>query len=103
MEQIPNDNSFVRDLTVGQLKAVLFGPTPSGKEKAGAPPTLKPVRYIYGIKGIEDFFHVSHKTAQEYKNTFLKPAVNQNGRKICIDADLAMQLFNENEAKKNGK
>lgn len=103
MEQIPNDNTYVRDITVGQLKAVLFGPAPSGKEKAGAPPVIKPRRFIYGIRGIEEYFHVSHKTAQEYKNTFLKPAVNQNGRKICVDADLAMQLFNENEAQKHAK
>lgn len=103
MEQIPNDSTYVRDLTLGQLKVALFGPTPLVDGKTAPTPFLKPKRYIYGIRGIEDYFHVSHKTAQAYKNTFLKPAVNQNGRIICIDADLAMQLFNENEAKKNGK
>ena len=66
-------------------------------------PVCDGLHFIYGIRGIEEYFHVSHKTAQEYKNTFLKPAVNQNGRKICVDADLAMQLFNENEAKKHAK
>lgn len=103
MEQIPNDSTFVRDLTLGQLKAALFGQASTGQGRGQAAPLLKPRRFIYGIRGIEDYFHVSHKTAQEYKNTFLKPAVNQNGRKICIDADLAMQLFNENEAKKHAK
>lgn len=103
MEQIPSDSTLVRDLTLGQLKAALFGQPCKGEVKAGAAPVLQPKRYIYGIKGIEDYFHVSHKTAQRFKNTFLKPAVSQNGRVICTDADYAMQLFIENEAQKHDK
>ncbi len=103
MEQIPNDSTLVRDLTLGQLKAALFSPVQTEDGKTSVAPIAKPKRYIYGIKGIEDYFHVSHKTAQRFKNTFLKPAVNQNGRVICIDADLAMQLFNENEAQKHAQ
>ena len=48
--------------------------------------------YVYGLRGIQQLFGVSHKTAQEYKDTFLRPAVMQNGRKIVVDADLAMEL-----------
>lgn len=59
----------------------------------------KPQRYIYGIKGIEELFHVSHRTAQEYKNTFLQPAVLQNGKKIMIPVDQALELFNQNQRK----
>lgn len=55
--------------------------------------------YVYGLRGIQQLFGVSHKTAQEYKDTFLRPAVMQNGRKIVVDADLAMELFNERRAK----
>ena len=51
--------------------------------------------YDYGLRGIQQLFGVSHKTAQEYKDTFLRPAVMQNGRKIVVDADLAMELFNK--------
>ena len=51
--------------------------------------------YVYGLRGIQQLFGVSHKTAQEYKDTFLCPAVMQNGRKIVVDADLAMELFNK--------
>lgn len=51
--------------------------------------------YVYGLRGIQQLFGVSHKTAQEYKDTFLRPAVMQNGRKIVVDADLAMELFNK--------
>ena len=55
--------------------------------------------YVYGLRGIQQLFGVSHKTAQEYKDTFLRPAVMQNGRKIVVDADYAMELFNERRAK----
>lgn len=51
--------------------------------------------YAYGLKGIRQLFGVSHTTAQRYKDTFLKPAVKQNGRVIVTDVERAMQLFNE--------
>ena len=52
-------------------------------------------RQVYGLKGIQDLFHVSHKTAQKYKDGILRPAVRQNGRKIITDADYAMELFSK--------
>ena len=51
--------------------------------------------YVYGLRGIQQLFGVSHKTAQEYKDTFLRAAVMQSGRKIVVDTDLAMELFNK--------
>ena len=56
-------------------------------------------RLVYGIKGIEDLFHVSHRTAQYYKDNIIGEAVKQNGRKIVVDADLALKLFNERRPK----
>ena len=56
-------------------------------------------RHVYGLRGIETLFGVSHKTAQMYKDTFLAPAVKQNGRKIVVDADLALELFNQHKGK----
>lgn len=50
-------------------------------------------RLVYGLRGIQELFKVSHKTAQQYKDGILKPAVKQNGRKIVVDADLALELF----------
>jgi hypothetical protein len=38
-------------------------------------------------------FGVSHATAQKLKDTVLAPAVKQYGRKIVVDARMAMQLF----------
>ena len=57
-------------------------------------------RLLYGIHGIESFFNVSHKTAQEWKNTWLKPATKQNGRKIVTDAAFALVLFEKNGTEK---
>lgn len=52
-------------------------------------------RYVYGLKGIQELFNVSHPTAQRYKDGIIKEAVSQSGRKIVVDADRAMELFNE--------
>lgn len=51
-------------------------------------------RYVYGLKGIQELFNVSHGTAQKYKDGILKDAVFQSGRKIVVDADKALELFN---------
>ena len=51
--------------------------------------------YAYGLKGIRKLFGVSHATAQRYKDTFLKPAIRQNGRKIVVDVAKALELFDE--------
>ena len=53
----------------------------------------KNIHLVYGLRGIRELFNVSHKTAQQYKDSFLRPAVKQNGRKIVVDADLALELF----------
>ena len=52
-------------------------------------------RYVYGLKGIQELFNVSHLTAQRYKDGILKEAVFQSGRKIVVDVDKAIELFNE--------
>ena len=51
--------------------------------------------YAYGLKGIRKLFGVSHATAQRYKDTILKPAIRQNGRKIVVDVAKALELFDE--------
>lgn len=50
-------------------------------------------KYVYGLRGIRDIFNVSHATAQKYKNTILKDAIIQNGRKIIVDKEKALELF----------
>lgn len=49
--------------------------------------------YIYGLRGIQLLFGVSHKTAQAWKNTFLAPACVQMGKTIIVDRNKAIELF----------
>ena len=60
-------------------------------------------RVLYGIKGIEDYFHVAHKTAWQWKDTWLAPAIKQRGKKIMVDLDYALILFSRKKAKKTNK
>ena len=77
-------------LTVGQFMELLN----TGKQNAPVRIQESERRYIYGLRGIRQLFNVSHATAQRYKDTIIKDAVLQQGRKIIVDADKAMELFN---------
>jgi len=77
-------------LTVGQFMELLN----TGKQNAPVAIQESEKRYVYGLRGICQLFNVSHATAQRYKDTIIKDAVLQQGRKIIVDADKAMELFN---------
>ena len=112
----PLKDAFIVQLTVEQLISILKEEFPilakpvveksaeqvpePGKQKDG--PTFTG-RLLYGIKGIEDHFDVCHKTAWEWKESWLKPACKQRGRKIVVDVEYAMKLFSMKEAKKGKK
>lgn len=81
----------IREIATEAARAALAG-QPTTDTTAG-----KPRRYVYGLRGIRDLFNVSHTTAQRYKNTFLAPAITQRGKKIVVDADRAMELFNAHQ------
>ena len=51
-------------------------------------------RLLYSPKEVQDFFHVSHKTASKWlqPNGWLFPAIKKNGRKIIVDVDYALKL-----------
>lgn len=94
-----NDSTPISMLTVGQLWELFekrFGKhalsSRSNSERSTG-------RLVYGLKGVADLFGCSHKTAQYYKDHVIREAVSQNGRKIVVDADLALKLFNERRAK----
>lgn len=80
-------------LTVSQFVELL------GKDRSPEPAPAQPTDHthdrVYGLKGIRQLFGVSHATAQRYKDTFLKPAVKQNGRVIVTDVAKALELFDE--------
>jgi Protein of unknown function (DUF3853) len=42
-------------------------------------------KVFYGLKGLREFAHCSHATAQKIKNTKLKGCYSQVGRKIIFD------------------
>lgn len=88
-----NDDTPVTFLTVGQLKEVLFGSPGQINNKPDPDTAPKPTKFVYGLRGIRQLFNCSHATAQRYKDTIIRDAVIQNGRKLMIDADLAIELF----------
>ena len=110
-----DEDTFVVQLTVGQLISLLkkefpaLTATPKNADADtladGDGPTFTG-RLVYGLRGIRSLFNVAHKTAWQWKETWLKPAVIQNGRKIITDADYALKLFDEKmrkaEADKKG-
>ena len=89
-------NKPISILTTEELMEILETVLRKSQNPTESDDTL-PKNRVYGIKGIEGLFNVSHKTAQQYKDTFLKPAISQKGRKIVVDADLAMKLFKEQQ------
>lgn len=59
-------------------------------------------RLVYGIKGIADTFGCSIPTANRIKRSgVIDDVITQVGRKIVVDADLALELAAS--AKKKGK
>ena len=81
-------------LTVGQLQEILQSSTPPKVfEKPSQSEPQTPKEYLYGLRGIRVQFEVCHTTAQRYKDTFLKSAIIQNGKKIIVDKKLAIELF----------
>lgn len=98
MTTITNETPIAM-LTVGQLREVLKETTPNGnlipiEVREQADPAK---RFVYGLGGIRRLFGVSHTTAQRYKDTIIKEAVKQNGKKIVVDADKALELFNQSK------
>ena len=96
-----DSDTFLVQLTVGELMEILKevfpileqSPTQVEKKPENGQPFSG--RLVYGLRGIRELFNVSHKTAYEWKSTWLAPAVKQCGRKIVTDADYALKLFGE--------
>lgn len=116
LREKPLKDAFIVQLTVEQLMEILkkefpilakpvvekaSEPVPEPEKKKDGPTFTG--RLLYGIKGIEDHFDVCHKTAWEWKESWLKPAVKQRGRKIVVDLAYAMKLFDIREKKKGEK
>lgn len=56
--------------------------------------------FVYGITGLADLLNCSKATAQKIKNSgVIDKAVCQFGRKITINADLALELIQKSRVK----
>jgi hypothetical protein len=92
MTYIINKETPIALLTVGQLMDLWQ--SEKIQEKQEGQTEKKSITYVYGLRGIRKLFDVSHATAYRYKETIIKDAVSQNGRKIITNAEMAIELFN---------
>lgn len=90
MMEITSDTRII-DLTVGQLMdlfAKAQAPATQGRPK-------EEKRLVYGIAGIAQIFNCSMTTANRIKASGrIDDAITQHGRIIVVDANKALQLFN---------
>lgn len=89
-------NTRLIDLTVGDLMELLE----SMQDEKTAPQaaTVPERKYVYGIAGIAQIFNCSMTTANRIKASGrIDRAISQTGRIIVVDADLALELFNNNK------
>ena len=86
MEILPTTR--IIDLTIGQFEDWMLskGFVPQASAE-------RPKRFVYGIPGIMELLNVSESTAHRLKRGILSPAISQQGRKIIVDADRALELF----------
>ena len=85
-------------LTTGEFLSLL-------KENNGEPEVNqeeKPQKhYVYGLRGLAKVFDCSLPTANRIKKSGkINAAITQIGRKIIIDADMALQLASGEKKKK---
>ena len=95
------DSTPVAMLTVGQQKELFqkWVKEIVGAVNASVSDEKPEKRYVYGLAGISSLFNVSHATAFKLKCGVLAPAILQQGRKILVDADMAIELFRQHSGK----
>lgn len=83
---IMDANTRIIDMTLGDLFAAI---------DEHMAQQAKPVRNVYGIAGIASLFGCSNATAQRIKSSGrIDGAIVQTGRKIVVNADRAIELYN---------
>lgn len=89
-------NTPVAMLTVGQLKEALREETALTREVVNTTNTDR--NFVYGIAGIARLFNCSAATANRIKKSGrIDKAIKQIGKKIIVDAELALQLAGEKQ------
>lgn len=96
--QITKDTPIAA-LTVGQFEDRLLGILNANNSERESTVTVvngfNDKDHIFGLRKLANFLKVSWSTAQIWKNTFLKPAILRDGRKLVFDKKKTMELFNE--------
>ncbi len=83
-------------MTVGELVELLE--SVQAEKVTPQAPTAPERRLVYGIAGIAQVFNCSMTTANRIKASGrIDRAIKQNGRIIVVDADLALELYNNNK------
>lgn len=90
-------------LTVGEFLDLQKKAEPETQARETVSPALPDSpRYVYGLKGIAALFGCGMVTASKIKRSgMIDRAVTQIGRKIIVDAPLALELVRQN--KKGGR
>lgn len=91
-----NSNNFrpvmLASLTVEEFVGLIKKHIP--EEQMSEKPKKEEKRYVYGLQGLADLLDVSYQTAYRIKKSKkLDKAIRQIGRKIIIDAELALELL----------
>lgn len=90
-------NTRIIDLTVGELMELIEAA--QTEKTTPQAPTAPEKRFVYGIAGIAQVFNCSMTTANRIKASGrIDRAIMQNGRIIVVDADLALELYNNGKA-----
>jgi len=90
-----------REILREEIRQISLGTNPNENKNSEK-------KYVYGLDGIATLLGCSVPTASRIKRSgILDRAITQIGRKIVVDAELALELIKDNEEekkrKKNGK
>lgn len=79
----------IANLSVGELIDII------NQKKVSQPPNPKiEKKYVYGLKGLAELLGCSKTHAFKLKQSgIFDSAIIQNGKKIIVDAELALKLF----------
>ncbi|MDV2442562.1 hypothetical protein CMV00_01950 [Elizabethkingia anophelis] len=92
-------NTPIWQLTAAELVEILASEMRNFKEDL-PPLSIEKKEYVYGLSGLSKILGCSKNHAGKLKSSgLLDDAIIQNGRKIIIDKEKALELFNEKKFK----
>lgn len=86
-------NKPIWQLTIGELVELLDSRNPIPEEKSNVQNLIND-KYVYGLSGLARLLRCSKNHAGKLKSKgIFDKAIIQNGRKIIIDSEKALELF----------